>query len=782
MPRVSPGQTNFSGGEFDPLFTGRVDHQRYRSGYKLGMNIIPTVQGAATRRPGTEVFLSRDRTPGRKGYLSLIPFYASVDTTSILAVRETGVFDVIENGVVVSSVIDPLTGNAPQLFPSATAFERPVTGYAQINDVIFVTGTFWPRRIQRISRNRWEVREVAPFGGPFLPNIESSYTMTISDFSNPAGKINASRLFEATVQEKTASRIRITITGDFTDEVKSLVRINANFGISKVGYEHPSIVDMMLTSNEGEAWISNKFSGGTDIQTSPLAVGDMVDILPGVFEEVSDNGRLFKWEPTNNADEPTNMPEYFNLVWDDTDSRPWRMNFTQEKNNFANVANGQTTKVWALGSWDRHQSTPRAVTLHEDRLVFGGASRAPQQIAMSRVNDFEGFNLIEAPKTDAEQRAIQVADSPIDITLASRDQNTIQWIESTKRGLTVGTSGSEWQLTPSRDAVGFTPRGVNAKEISNNGSPPGGVVRAQDTIIHYDVTGRSAREVVYRDDVGHTFSDLNILARSKTISGVVASALIKSPQQIVWSATADGVLLGMTYQRSVDGITAGWHRHGIGGDGKVVDLVSLSTQSGHELWLVVERGSKRYIERMGQFLEEVTEDNRNDFVPLDGAIRTSTTDGMISGLQDYGTSAHVVADNIYLGEFDINAGTMNIGVAANVVWIGYNSPSWLVLLRFEDGSRDGTSAGKSKRINRLGFHIHNTAILEYGKKFDDLKRVNFTETGHNPSEAIPLFAGIKSVSYSSGWDFGTELIIQATDPLPMTILQVLPQMKTEDRA
>src|SRR3990172_8026943 len=61
MPKVSPLQSNFNGGEFSPLLYGRVDVDRYKTGLKTCLNYLPTVQGPITRRPGTKfVFPTKD--------------------------------------------------------------------------------------------------------------------------------------------------------------------------------------------------------------------------------------------------------------------------------------------------------------------------------------------------------------------------------------------------------------------------------------------------------------------------------------------------------------------------------------------------------------------------------------------------------------------------------------------------------------------------------------------------------------------------------------------------
>ena len=54
MPKVSPAQTNFNGGEFSPLLYGRVDADRYKTGLETCIGYICSIQGGLQRRSGTK--------------------------------------------------------------------------------------------------------------------------------------------------------------------------------------------------------------------------------------------------------------------------------------------------------------------------------------------------------------------------------------------------------------------------------------------------------------------------------------------------------------------------------------------------------------------------------------------------------------------------------------------------------------------------------------------------------------------------------------------------------
>ncbi len=81
MPKASPIQTSFSGGEFSPFVQGRVDVERYKTGLETVLNYIPTLQGPLVRRPGTK-YVANAKDPAKPP--TLIPFQFSADQSYML--------------------------------------------------------------------------------------------------------------------------------------------------------------------------------------------------------------------------------------------------------------------------------------------------------------------------------------------------------------------------------------------------------------------------------------------------------------------------------------------------------------------------------------------------------------------------------------------------------------------------------------------------------------------------------------------------------------------------
>lgn len=81
MPKVTPIQDDFSGGEFGPLSDGKSTPEVYKTGLEKSFNYIPTIEGPAVRRPGTK-YVANVKNPAQPP--TLIPFKYSEDEQYML--------------------------------------------------------------------------------------------------------------------------------------------------------------------------------------------------------------------------------------------------------------------------------------------------------------------------------------------------------------------------------------------------------------------------------------------------------------------------------------------------------------------------------------------------------------------------------------------------------------------------------------------------------------------------------------------------------------------------
>lgn len=176
MPKVSPIQTNFNGGEWSPLMLGRTDLDQYKSSLKYSLNGIPLVQGAWTRRPGT-YFAAEVKTSAKK--TRLVRFEFSTTQAYILEFGDLYVRFYRDHGRIEDPPGTPIEVVTP--YTEAQLFELKFT---QSADVLYIAHTSHARRkLSRTSHIAWTLTAIADKDGPYLPANVTATTLTPSGTS-----------------------------------------------------------------------------------------------------------------------------------------------------------------------------------------------------------------------------------------------------------------------------------------------------------------------------------------------------------------------------------------------------------------------------------------------------------------------------------------------------------------------------------------------------------------------------------------------------------------------
>jgi len=767
MPKASPIQSSFSSGEFGARLEGRSDLPRYRQALKFCKNYIPTLQGDLFNRPGS-AFTSETKASTSKS--RLIRFEFSTEQAYAIEMGDGYLRFYRDNGQIQSGG-SPYEITCP--FAEADIFQ---VRYIQSADVLyFVHPDYDPQVLSRLSDTNWTLNTLTFIDGPYL------------DLNTAATTLTASALVSSiTVTASATTGINNDAGFDSSRDVNRLIRFEDSSG------------------NAGYCRITNVLSA-----TQVEAV-----VLQG-------------------------LP--------------------------SNATSG--TGFWRLGLY-RIDNFPSVVNFHEDRLLFGGAPDAPQRIDLSRTGQYTTFSPTEFDGTGA------TATNSISATLNANDVNAIEWALSDEKGLIVGTVGGEWIVRPSSNVEALTPANITAKRSTTYGSANIQPVQVVKAGIFVQRAGRKIRELSYYFDVdGFRAEDLTVLNQEITGEGVVEIAVQKEPQPIVWVVRSDGVLTGVTYERTTQNFNAAWHRHILGGVSdaggtatKVESAIVIPTSDGNaeELWLIVQRyvngAVKRYVEYLKQPFDEFTEQRDAFFVdsgltydaPLaisnvtkaDPAVVTSTAHGLsngdkvligsVLGMDGLNTNSYLVA-NVTANTFELQdldgnnvdsstfttyvsggearkfvttisglshlegeqvtilgdgavqpnrtvaGGSITLQQEATTVHVGLGYNSDGQLLRFNAGSADGTSFGKTRRTHRVGFMLNRSLGLQIGTSFTDLTNITFRTAADKLSRAPGLFTGIISETLEADYDFENEICFRQSQPLPSRVLAIMPQMHTQDR-
>jgi hypothetical protein len=437
------------------------------------------------------------------------------------------------------------------------------------------------------------------------------------------------------------------------------------------------------------------------------------------------------------------------------------------------VSAGQATPRWAFSRWSPTRGWPNQVAFFRERLVFA----TDQTIDMSVAADFENFS-------DKNDEGEVASDMAISLTISSDQVNVIEWMAPAD-GLIIGTTGGEFVISEiTKDEV-LGPGNVKSVIQTVFGSRSVIPVLVADMVVFVQRAGRKLRELKYDFGTdGYISVDLTVLSEHITNGGITDIVYQQEPHSIIWCVRADGTLLGFTYNKEQEVI--GWHRHKLGGDGIVECLETIPRPDGSQddLWMIVRRTingqTKRYIE----YLEpDFTENSTiaDAFFVDSGLTYTGTAATTISGLGHLeGKTVQVLTNGAAHPDRVVESGSITLQLPATKVQVGLGYKSTLKTMRIEAGGEAGTAQGKTKRIQDITIRFLATLGAKAGPDENTLDEIQFRR-GSDPMDAPPpVFTGDKEIEWPNGYDTDGYVTIVQEQPLPMTIVAIMPELHTQD--
>lgn len=233
--------------------------------------------------------------------------------------------------------------------------------------------------------------------------------------------------------------------------------------------------------------------------------------------------------------------------------------------------------AWTLGTYSRTADPftgankyPAAVGFYGGRLWMGGTnddpdvaygSRAPN--ASTGASQYDDFTVGTAA-TDA-----------VIYTLSSQNltADRIRWFGASTAFLVVGTSGGLYKGNGGADGSPITGTAVQFVPISGYAVADLGPLFISNQLVYIEDGSRTLRSFEYDllNDNYYAF-DKNQLAEDITYPYITQIAYSKGRPELIWGVRSDGVLLTCTFLSKED--VAGWARHYVGGNGKVLSVSS----------------------------------------------------------------------------------------------------------------------------------------------------------------------------------------------------------------
>ncbi len=436
---------------------------------------------------------------------------------------------------------------------------------------------------------------------------------------------------------------------------------------------------------------------------------------------------------------------------------------------------------------------PSCATYFQQRKVFAGSLKNPQTIWMTQPADFKNMDVSNPSQ----------ASDAIVMTIAANQVNAIKWLVP-MNNLVCLTAGGAWLL------VGGAITSPIAVTPTNTVVVPQNYVGCADLppiVINYDILyvqakGSIIRDLAYNFWVNvYTGTDMSVLANHLFFGhNMERWAYAEQPFYQVWIVRDDGVLLSFTYLKEQD--VYAWAHHdsfGSSGTDQFLSVASIPEQqipgiNMDSVYFVVQRTIPgvnqgkpvQYVERMDgrNFLTNGVSDVTKAWF-VDCGLQYISSDGgpatVITGLDHLnGAAVSILADGNVQPQQVVSGGQITLQYAAQTVTVGLKYIAQLQTLCMEPEGMTTQVQDYRKKISAVAVRVTDTRGLKVGPSFSDLVEIKMRSSVNYMGTAIPLFTGDQRVVTDNQYLVEDDVCIQQDQPLPCTILGVIPEVTIGD--
>lgn len=460
---------------------------------------------------------------------------------------------------------------------------------------------------------------------------------------------------------------------------------------------------------------------------------------------------------------------------------------------------GSPVTGWQESAWSNYRGWPRTIAYYAKRIVYGGTRTAPDTFWFTEENDINQLSRLAAATYDPFSAPTGI--EPYSFLPGGATQlSDIKWMVP-RRNLLCGMVGREFLIGSKGDpaisaeisreqTIGYVTTAYGSRDLNP--------AESQDVIYFADRAGgvleynfsnddqnyKGVPISALHDDYPKTFSDaLGYYVSSASIARMVWDQYRKT----LWVLDAAGNVFACTRDRQTNNLA--WHTHSFGD--YVSDVLCLPNPNGltTDLWLVVTRDAKQYLERVvGSFDADSSYYTGTDYTMpclTDSSGYYNPFPGnTITGLDHLdGRTVEVTirhSDGLFCyGPYTVASGSITIPGTLPADWavtgtcvVGLPYTTVIEPVRPEAGSQIGTSQGAIKRIHQVFVRFYKTLSAKVGKDLSNLETVQF-RTGSTPMAKSPeLFTGDKAIYLDSDYDRDGYMVIVQDKALPMTVVSV----------
>lgn len=825
---MSPAINSFNTGQISPFMEARADfgaqtgtfHSKYSSACRTLENMFALSQGPATRRPGTKYIATV-----KAGVPRLLSFDYATDDTYIIETGNIYMRFYRNGGQILISDSDPNVYEIVTPFLEANLFDIQT---AQVDNLMYlVDGNNPPQRLTRSGHTSWAIVDAPITTGPFIEENTTTTTITPTGYSLAAdataetftisGSGDLSSIFTdskdfvvggSTANDGTwtvsstsysAPAFTITVTGNITDGtndgtiliVGGAVTLTASASIFQSGHAGNGSL-WEINQKRGTNLLSGDLDNDPCVSSSTASfTGEYSFTTSGTWdatvtlERSTDDGST--WDAalsslnSTNFDNPAESEDdtvlhrvvltdyvsgtctYTHTISDKlnhgiVDVTAYTSGTVVTGTILIQLANTDATKRWREGYWSDYRGWPKTVEIHHQRLIFGGSDTFTQTLWLGKsdADDYENF-----------------AEGTLDIssfTVALEGQNPITWLLGGDY-LFIGTSGSVGRYGNIGES--HTPTSPNYREQTRNGAKNIKAMMAGNAILYIERGARKVREFGYSlQSDKYVSTDLTQISEDITEGGIVDAAFQLRPEPVLW-CVLDGDIATLIYQR--EQAVVAWSLQNTDGDFESIAITSSDDED--EVWVIANRDNGRYIEQF-QPRDWGTDDDDAWFSDSGISYSGTATTSFTGATHLANESVVVYADGILQPNITVTSGgAFTLGVAASNVIVGHSYTSKLETMPIVVDPQD---RAMNKKITALNLDFYKTGTCSYGNGPDsELTKIYFYD---EPSltatqEFYTSTRSFKHVSFPYGSTKKQTVYLETSEPGPMTIRQIVPEMK-----
>ena len=762
MAKVAAIQNNFNGGEISPLLYGRPDVDRYKTGLKTCLNFIPLVQGPVERRPGT-VHITEVKTSSAA--TRIVRFEFSTSQAYIIEFGNNYCRFIKDRAQIVS-------GTPVELATTYTTAELFDLKFAQSADILYVVHPDHPpRKISRTSDTAWSITDITFSDGPFLNTNVTTTTLGLS-----------------------------TTTGTVTVTASAVTGINddAGFASTDVGRQ-------IRWKDAAGDWTFLTIT----VFTSTTVVTAVIDGPDASATTATINWRLGVWSATTGYPAaitfhqnrlafagPTDNPQRVDLsrTGDFENFAPTQPDATVvDDNGVTNTLSADTVNAirWLAddekglligtvgGEWVMRPSDTGAVltpsTVQSKRSsAYGSANIQPiragravifVQKALRKLRELayvfedDGFR---APDLTLISEHI-TRTGVVDMAYQSEPQSLI-WVVLTDGTLVCLTYDRDQKVVGwSRHVVGgVSDAGSTQAKVESVAVIPNAEGTADElyAVVQRHIDGASVRYIEYLKPLWDGIND------QEDAFFVDSGLSLDVPLTITGITQADPAV-----------VTATSHGFSDGDEVRITEVEGM-TEVNKVAYIVANKTTHTF---------ELTDRDGNDIDSTgftayvqNGEVRERVlTLSNLSHLE--GETVQILAEGATHADKTVTSGSVTLDRKTSKAHVGLPYVSDFEMLRLDVGAQDGTSQGKFNRFHRVIIRFLTTLGGFYGPDTDSLDQISFREGGDPMDTAVPLFTGDLELEWDGAYDSDNHIFYRQTQPLPVIIQAVMPQMITQDR-